>query len=193
MKIKILSAIIIFSSSIFLLSILEGWMCKPMITDDAIIKQSVTRGLLLLQKSGYVFTKNNKFKCASCHHNTLTAMAEKIAIQKGIPVIDSFTVNNITAMENTIIGVCNPNLINQFLPVNFAIPYILLGLNAKKYPANMYTDISVDYIMSQAKPDGSFLAESGRVPLETGDIHLNNNGNTCNSVICSRGKEETCR
>jgi hypothetical protein len=36
----------------------------------------------------------------------------------------------------------------------------------------MYTDLSVDYMMSQAKTDGSFLAESGRIPLQTGDMHL---------------------
>lgn len=172
MKIKILSAIIVFSCSIFLCSILEGWMNKPVFADDAIIKQSATKSLLLLQKSGYAFTNNSRLKCASCHHNTLTAMAAGIARQKGLPVIDSLAVNNVETMENTIAGACNPNLINQFLPVNFAIPYILLGLNAEKYPANMSTDISVDYIISQAKPDGSFLAESGRVPLETGDVHL---------------------
>ena len=48
----------------------------------------------------------------------------------------------------------------------------MLGLHGENYPANTFTDISVDYMMSLAKPDGSFLAESGRVPLETGDIHL---------------------
>ena len=45
-------------------------------------------------------------------------------------------------------------------------------MDAEKYPANMYTDVSVDFMMAQAKLDGSFLAESGRAPLETGDIHL---------------------
>jgi hypothetical protein len=115
----------------FLFSILEGWMNKPVFTDDAIIKQSVTKSLLLLQKSGYAFTNNSSLKCASCHHNTLTAMAAGIARQKGLPVIDSLAANNVETMENTITGACNPNLINQFIPVNFAIPYILLGLNGQ--------------------------------------------------------------
>ena len=172
MKTKILSTIIIFSGSIFLLSTLEGWMHKPVIKDNAVIEQSAKKGLLLLQKSAYIFTSNNKFQCASCHHNTLTAMACGIARQKGIAVVDSFSVNGVKAMERTIVNACNPNMINQFLPITFAIPYILLGMNAEKYPANMYTDISVDYIMSQVKPDGSFLSESGRVPLESGDVHL---------------------
>ena len=172
MKIKILSTIIFLACSIVLLSTLESWMHKPRNSKEAIIEQSASKAFLLLQKSGYIFTNNNKLKCASCHHNTLTAMAAGIARQKGIPVIDSFTASRITAMEGDVIGACNPNLINQFLPISFAIPYLLLGLDAEKYPANMHTDVSVDYMMGQAKGDGSFLAESGRAPLETGDVHL---------------------
>lgn len=172
MKVKIISTIIMFSAGIFLLSTLESWMHKPHNAKDAMIEQSASKAFLLLQKSGYIFTNNNKFKCASCHHNTLTAMAAGIARQKGVPVIDSFTANRVASMENMVIAVCNPNLINQFLPISFAVPYILLGLDAEKYPANMHTDVSVDFMMGQARPDGSFLAESGRAPLETGDIHL---------------------
>ncbi len=172
MKIKLLSTVVIFSGSIFLLSTLEGWMHKPVITDNTAIEQSATKSLLLLQKSSYAFVNNNRFKCASCHNNTLTAMAIGLALHKGIKVIDSLSADNLTAMTYTIIRACNPNQINQFLPISFATPYLLMGMYAEKYPPDMNTDISVDYMMSLAKPDGSFLAESGRVPLETGDVHL---------------------
>ena len=171
-RIKILSVISIITSVVFLCSMLTGWVNKPQPVDTDVIKLAATKSLMLLQKSAYVFTNNNPRKCASCHHNTLTAMAEEIARQKGVQVIDSLAVNNIAAMESDLMTVCNPNQINQFIPANFIIPYVRLGLNAEKYPANLYTDIAVDYIMGQAKPDGSFLAESGRAPLECGDIHL---------------------
>ncbi len=172
MKNKIISIVIIISCSIFLLSILTGWMNKPLATNPADIERSATKGLLLLQRSGYTFITRSREKCASCHHNTLTSMASELAKQKAVPVIDSFAAYNVKTMERTLKAMCNPNLINEFLPVNFGAPYLLLGLSSEKYPANLYTDISVDYLVSQAKPDGSFLAESGRVPLETGDIHL---------------------
>jgi hypothetical protein len=171
-KIKILFAISFISSVVFLCSMLIGWVNKPLPVDTDVIKKAATKSLMLLQKSAYVFTNNNMRKCASCHHNTLTAMAEEIARQKDIPVIDSFAANNVAAMETDLITACNPNQINQFITANFIIPYVLLGLHAEKYPANFYTDIAVDYIMGQAKRDGSFLAESGRAPLESGDIHL---------------------
>lgn|SRR5690348_9941347 len=172
MKSKTFSAFIFFSSVIILLSVLESWMYKPP-KEGNTIAQSSEKALALLQKSGYVFINNNRQKCASCHNNTLTAMAEEVAKRKGIPVIDSFSKRNIEAMVNDLNFACNPNLTNQFLTgANFVTPYILVGMSAVKYKPDMYTDIAVDYLMSQAKPDGSFLAESGRDPLETGDVHL---------------------
>ncbi len=172
MKVKIVSTTCVLSSGIFLLSLLAGRMSKTVSIDNKAIKQSATKSMLLLQKSAYVFTNNNKLKCASCHNNTLTAMATGIAREKNVPVIDSLSARNVESMKYTLALACNPNKIKEFLAANFVIPYILVGLSAEKYPADIYTDIAVDYIMSQAKPDGSFLAETFRVPLENGDIHL---------------------
>jgi prenyltransferase beta subunit len=172
MKIKIVSTTCVLSSGIFLLSMLAGRMNRTASIDKKEIKKSATKSMLLLQKSAYTFTNNTKLKCASCHNNTLTAMATGIARQKDIPVTDSLSVSNIASMKYTLALACNPNKITEFLAANFVIPYILVGLSAEKYPADIYTDIAVDYIMSQAKPDGSFLTETFRVPLESGDIHL---------------------
>src|ERR1700693_1159686 len=137
MKVKILSTSFILLSSIFLLSLLAGWMNKPVSVDTKTIRRSVTKSMLLLQKSAYVFTNNNKLKCASCHNNTLTAMATEIARQKDIPVVDSLSARNIAAMKYTLALACNPNKINEFLTANFVIPYILVGLSAEKYPADI--------------------------------------------------------
>ncbi len=162
----------LLSCGILLLSTLAGWMNKPPVADPKDVARSAERGLLLLQKSGYTFINRNKVHCVSCHHNTMTSMAAELAKQKGLPVVDSLAHQRISASVASLEGAQNPNLINEFLPVNFGAPYILLGLHAEKYPASPITDISVDYLITQAKPDGSFLAESGRPPLETGDIHL---------------------
>jgi hypothetical protein len=172
MRKNILLGGLLVCGSILLFGILVGWTGKPALPETAAIQNAAGKSLLLLQKSSYLFTNNSPQKCASCHHNTLTSMAAGLARQKNIPVIDSFTTHRVDAMEATIINACNPNSINKFVPANFIIPYVLIGLDAEKYQANMHTDISVDYLMSQANPDGSFMTESGRVPLETGNIHL---------------------
>src|SRR5579863_5997880 len=169
---RALLTVILLSCSIILLSTLAGWMNRPSAADPREVMGSAAKGLLLLQKSGYTFTNRSALKCVSCHHNTLTSMAAGLAKQKGLPVVDSLAVHRTKSMEYTLGLAANPNLINEFLAVNFATPYILMGLHAENYPPSFYTDISVDYLMTQAKPDGSFLAESGRPPLETGDIHL---------------------
>jgi hypothetical protein len=172
MKSKIFSIVIILLCVIFLLSTLAGWKNKNAGNNITDIERSVNKSFLLLQKSSYLFTNRSTLKCASCHHNALTSMAAEIAKQKGIDVIDSFAVSRVQAMKRSLQFAGNPNLINQFLQVNFIAPYTLLGLSAEKYPADINTDLSVDYMISQAKIDGSFLTESGRVPLEVGEIHL---------------------
>ncbi|HEX4373011.1 MAG TPA: prenyltransferase/squalene oxidase repeat-containing protein [Puia sp.] len=172
MKSKIFSICIILVCVIFLLSTLAGWKNKNADNNIADIERSVNKSFLLLQKSSYLFTNRSTLKCASCHHNTLTSMAAGIAKQKGIAVVDSFASYRVQSMKRTLQFACNPNIIDQFLPINFVAPYILPGLFAEKYPADIYTDLSVDYIMSQEKPGGGFLTESGRVPLQVGEIHL---------------------
>jgi hypothetical protein len=173
MKHKISSTIIMLACSVLLLTIISGWMNRPLIISSEEIKSSATKSLLILQQSGYKFINRNPGKCASCHHNTLTSMAAGIARQKGIPIIDSFTQHRIDGMERTLHFGSNPNLMNEFITgANFVAPYMLLGLYAEKYPPSVYTDIAVDYLISQSRPDGGFLTESGRVPLETGEIHL---------------------
>ena len=166
------TALMLITGALSLVS-LVGWMNKtPDPTSTAAISGAAVKSLRLLEKSGYAFTNNSEAHCASCHHNTLLAMTADIARQKDIPVVDSFTQQRIASMEGTVMFVCNPNLVNNFVPANFIPSYVLLGLYAEKYKGNMYTDIAVNYLISQAKPDGSFLTESGRVPMETGTIHL---------------------
>jgi hypothetical protein len=139
-------------SCIFLLNILVGWMDKPLTVNPADIEKATMKSFLLLQKSGYQFINSNRAKCAGCHHNTMTAMVAALAREKGIPAIDSFTTHRITALENNIINVCNPNYNNEFIAANFIAPYTLLGLYAEKYRANLYTDIAVDFLIGQTRP-----------------------------------------
>jgi hypothetical protein len=154
-----------------LMNLFVSWKNIPVSVNASDIRQSVNKSFLLLEKSGYLFTERSRLKCAGCHHTTLTSMVAGSAREKGIPVIDSFSDKRVVAMIRNLQLASNPNLVDQFMSINFNAPYTLLGLYAENYPPSIFTDISVDYTISQAKADGSFLAESGRVPLESGDIH----------------------
>ena len=171
MKTPLFTTLFTLSVIVILMAMLVSWKNKSVHSGSADIRKAVDKSFLLLEQSGYVFTERSAFKCAGCHHTTMTAMVAGLARKKGISVIDSFSAQRVEAMERNLRSVGNPNLMNQFLAINFNAPYTLLGLYAENSPADIYTDISVDYTISQAISDGSFLAESGRVPLQTGDIH----------------------
>ena len=171
MKKRSLLTISILAVFTIFMNLFVSWKKIPVGISDSDIRQSVNKSFLILEKSGYVFTERSHQKCAGCHHTTLTSMVAASAREKGIQVIDSFSDKRVEAMIRNLKFASNPNLIDQFLTVNFNAPYTLLGLKAENYPPGIITDISVDYMISQAKPDGSFLTESGRVPLESGDIH----------------------
>lgn len=157
-------------STVILLVSFTSRFHKPV--DPADIKKAASKALVALQESGNIFIDNAHDHCGSCHHTTITSMAVNLADQKGVPVIDSLKSNRIMAMAMNLKYIDNPNRVNDFLwGVNFLPCYLLLGLHAEKYPADFITDISVDYLMSQANKDGSFLSESGRAPLEAGNIH----------------------
>jgi hypothetical protein len=165
LTLSILAILMIF------MNLFVSWKKIPVSVSDSDIRQSVNKSFLILEKSGYLFTERNRFKCAGCHHTTLTSMVAASAREKGILVIDSFSDKRVAAMIWNLKSAGNPNLIDKFLTVNFNAPYTLLGLYAENYAPDIVTDVSVDYMISQAKPNGSFLTESGRVPLESGDIH----------------------
>ncbi len=157
--------------TIIFMSLLVSWENMPVSVNPSDIHQSVNKSFLLLEKTGYLFTERSRAKCAGCHHTTMTSIVAALAREKGIQVIDSLSEKRVAAMIRNLKFAGNPNMIDQFLTVNFNAPYTLLGLYAENYPPDITTDISVDYQMNQAKADGSFLTESGRVPLETGYIH----------------------
>jgi hypothetical protein len=167
---KILLVLFLLFSATVSLNLLISWKIKSTEPDSAAIEASVVKSFSILQQSGAKFI--NKTKCASCHHNTLTSMIAEKLTTKGITGVDTTARLRVMAMSNSVHFVCNPNLVNQFITAKFLSPYILLGLNAEKFQANLSTDLSVDYLISQELPDGSFKAEYSRVPLESGDIHL---------------------
>jgi len=171
-KNKITGIVFLLGTGILLCSTSLSWKNKLSTIPAETIEKSVSKSFKLLERSGYLFTNRSFLKCASCHHNTLTSMTAELARLKGVPVTDSLAADRVKSMTHTLELGCNPNDVQHFLPINFVAPYILLGLAAEKYPADFDTDISVDVILGQARAGGGFLTESGRPPLQTGEIHL---------------------
>jgi hypothetical protein len=122
MKARLLTTICIMTSLVVLMNLLLSWKKLAMPVNDSDIRRSVDKSFLLLEKSGYLFTERNRFKCAGCHHTTMTAMVAALAREKGIKVIDSFSDNRVKAMIGNLSHVGNPNIVDQFLTANFNAP-----------------------------------------------------------------------
>ncbi|HEX4851326.1 MAG TPA: hypothetical protein VFV08_10995, partial [Puia sp.] len=98
MRFKIYLTTISIAIAVLSLTLMVSWTNKPSNISSDDLGKAVSKSLPLLQKSGYVFINKSRQKCASCHHNTLTAMANALARKKGIPVIDSLSAHTIHAM-----------------------------------------------------------------------------------------------
>lgn len=170
MKRKIYFTALFFSAAVILGVSLTGWVKKPGLVDPDTIVRAADKGLRLLEKSDYIFSQ--KGHCVSCHHNILTEMASEIARKKGIVVIDSLSVQCTMNIVREINAISNDNMIGEFVPAKFIGAYMLLGLQAAKYPADANTDVVVNYLLGQIRPDGGFGAEAMRAPLGSGEIHL---------------------
>jgi len=169
---KILTATLILLLAILAPVIFIGWTKKAPTPLTADIRQAVAKSLPLLQISGHKFVLRSQRHCASCHNNLLTGMLEEKMMQKGMPATDSFRAERVMSTNLGLRFATNVNDVDNFIAAKFIIPYALIGLNADHVPANLYTDIGVDYMMDQQRPDGSFHAEAGRPPHGTGEAHL---------------------
>ncbi|MEP6749603.1 MAG: prenyltransferase/squalene oxidase repeat-containing protein [Bacteroidota bacterium] len=170
---KILMMMFLISAGCCSFTAIVGWEkggSPPSKNNTVAIQTAVSKGFSLLQTSGARMIE--KVRCASCHHTAMTSLIAATMEEKGITGIDTTAGLRENAMVGTLDYVGNPNLNHQFVSAKFLAPYILLGLHAEKHPADFNTDLAVNYIISQALPDGSFKAEYARVPLECGDIHL---------------------
>jgi hypothetical protein len=88
MKTRSLITISTVMAFITLINLFLSWKNIPVSVNPSDVRQSVSKSFLLLEKSGYLFTERSRFKCAGCHHTTLTSMVAESAREKGIPVVD---------------------------------------------------------------------------------------------------------
>ena len=172
MKSHIATTMSIFVASCTCLSVLISWTAKSPVpaVDAKQVEASVVKGFQLLQTSGALFVQ--KARCASCHHTTMTSMIAETMARKGVVATDSTAHMREGAEVGTLDFVGNPNINSRFVSAKFLTPYVLIALAAEKHRPDFSTDNSVNYIISQALPDGHFQAEYSRVPFEYGDIHL---------------------
>ena len=137
---------------------------------DNMIRNAVQDSIPLLQRSDAAFS--NGSGCISCHNNSLSAMTMGIARKRGFR-IDEQTASaqvraNVLALEKL-----RDRLYQGFMfPVgdNFSeniLAYMLLGLHAENYKADLNTDAAAIQILMRQRPDGQWYQPNAdtRPPL----------------------------
>lgn len=134
-------------------------------------RAAVERTIPLLQRTDVTFLR--KSGCVSCHNNTLTAMSIALARERKIPVDEAVAREQKakigafleTWRERALQGIGIPGDADT-------ISYILLGLAAENYPADVATDAMARYLLHRQAGDGQWFILAHRPPIESSDIEV---------------------
>ena len=139
--------------------------------ESARIRAAAQKSLALLQASSRTWIERSG--CASCHHQSLPAMAFALARTRGLAVDDAIvreqarvTLVRWAAQRE---GLFQDDAGDIGNPV-FNAGYALLGLGAAAIAPNATTDAMVHLIATHQMTDGRFRSNSTRPPLEYSDV-----------------------
>jgi len=134
------------------------------------IQSAIQSSLPLIQRADANFVP--KAACVSCHNNSFAAMAVGMARKSG------FQVDEKTAAQQVKANVFGLEKLRDYLhqgffaPVGdvfgqFVVSYILIGLDAEHYKADLNTDAAAMYLKSHQSPDGQWVypAADARPPI----------------------------
>jgi ankyrin repeat protein len=134
------------------------------------VRAAVETALAGLQKSGPEFSK--KSGCVSCHHQSLPALAVRMAKDRNLHYDSQISDQQLKAAIGMWKPFAEPLLLGTDvipdLPVTGS--YNLIHLAAENYPADKLTDAIVLNIASKQQMDGSWIGWSPRPPIEYGDL-----------------------
>jgi hypothetical protein len=133
------------------------------------VRAALERSIPLLQRTDSIFMK--KASCASCHHNTLTAMTVATARKNGLAVDEQIAQRQLkgiaafieTWRERALQGVGIPGEADT-------ISYVLIGMAAENHPPDAATDALARFLESRQWSDGRWQSFSHRPPIEGNDI-----------------------
>lgn len=140
---------------------------KP--TPAATVRAAVERSLPLLQRSAVTFAE--KSGCVSCHNNSLTSLTIAVARKYNFAVDEAAEQTQVKATAAFVESWRERSLQAWPIPGDSAtVSYLLMGLDAAKYPADLATDAWGRYLKNRQRSDGRWSDPSHRPPLEASDF-----------------------
>ena len=128
------------------------------------IQAAISASLELLAKTGPSVV--NQRGCFSCHHQSLPSLAAWYARRSGMEASHIAELNR--KLVYPVLQRSNLLMQHGVAPAGEAatVAWELIGLASDGQPADLFTDVAVNYIAATQMPDGSWLERSGRPPLE---------------------------
>ena len=123
------------------------------------LRSAIKDSLPLVQQADVQFAKNSG--CVSCHNNSLTAMTVGMARKQGFAVDEKVAASQVEVNVDSIAKIRDQLHQGYLLPIedNFSegvVAYILLGLDAEGYKADLNTDAAAMHILWRQKPNGEW-------------------------------------
>ena len=128
------------------------------------VKNAVQTSIPLLQRADSNFVP--KAGCISCHNNSLEAMTVGLARKRGFRVDEQMSAQQVKANVLALEKMRDRLQQGFFVPVGdtfgpFILAYILLGLDAEHYKADLNTDVAAMYLKRLQSPDGQWAYPAG--------------------------------
>jgi hypothetical protein len=134
------------------------------------IKPAMQDSLPLMQRADASFSTGSG--CISCHNNSITAMTVGLARKRGFRIDEETATAQVRANTRALEKLRDRMYQGFMIPVgdNFSesiVSYMLMGLAAENYKADLSTDAAVFEIMMRQMPDGQWFAPKAdtRPPL----------------------------
>jgi N-acyl-D-amino-acid deacylase len=134
------------------------------------VDQAVRRAIPLLEKAGPSFMANSEEHCASCHHQSLPAMALSLARLRGFPVSEKGLRNQAEETRQILESKRELLLQGMGLPDRLDPGYLLAGLSAAKLAPDFTTDALVHFMKLKQFPDGRWTPTFYRPPMDGSDF-----------------------
>jgi len=138
------------------------------VTPEA-IRAAIDRSLPLLQEVDAAFVRQTG--CASCHHNSLVAMAVSTARAHGYTVDEAIAKKQLSTI-GTYLESWRERAVQNVPIAGHAdtISYLLFGLAVEHYTPDAATDAQALWLKRRQAADGRWPLQTIRPPIESNDI-----------------------
>jgi ankyrin repeat protein len=137
--------------------------------DVAVLRAAVKDGVSVLVKSGARMTEATGNRCASCHQQSVPAMAWSSARAKGFEYPKDIAKEQLASTLKAS-GLFAGMAVEMPLPVPNIAAWYLIGLNAAGHPADGLTDKFAYTLARYQYGDGRWVTKASRAPTDYSDV-----------------------